>query len=94
MNEAQEYLQEIISKRGSKTMVEPQLTNIDEYIHLVEKADKIMEIINKYGFYIDLGKEEEFVNDKFNKSDEFTRKRLIKALQEANPIIHHEFGLI
>ena len=94
MNEAQKYLQEIISKRGSKTMVEPQLTNIDEYIHLAEKADKIIAIINKYGFYIKLGSEEEFINNKFNKVDEFTRKRLIKAMKEANPIIHHEFGLI
>ena len=67
---------------------------IDEYIDLVEKSDKILAIINKYGFYIKLGCEEEFINNRFNKVDEVTRKRLIKAMKDANPIIHHEFGLL
>lgn len=68
--------------------------DVTEMIDLAEESDKIVEIIEKYGFYIILGREEEFINNRFKKSDEFTRKRLIKAITEVNPIIHHEFGLI
>ena len=59
--------------------------DITGMINLAENTDKIAEIIEEYGFYIMLGREEEFINSRFKKVDEFTRKRLIKAIKEANP---------
>lgn len=63
-------------------------------IDLAEDSEKIAAMINKYGFYIMLGREEECINERFVRMNEFDRKRLLKAIKEANPIIHHEFGLI
>lgn len=68
--------------------------DITGMIDLAENPEKITAMINKYGFYIMLGREEECINERFAKINEFDRKRLIKAIKEANPIIHHEFGLI
>ncbi|MDC4241291.1 hypothetical protein NE398_14125 [Clostridium tertium] len=68
--------------------------DITGMIDLAGNADKIAEIIEEYGFYIMLGREEEFINSRFKKVDEFTRRRLIKAIKEANPLIHHKHGLI
>ncbi|MGY5237627.1 hypothetical protein [Clostridium tertium] len=68
--------------------------DITGMIDLAENADKIAEIIEEYGFYIMLGREEEFINSRFKKVDEFTRRRLIKVIKEANPLIHHKYGLI
>lgn len=68
--------------------------DITGMIDLAENAGKISSIIEEYWFYIMLGREEEFINSRFNKVDEFTRKRLIKVIKEANPLIHHKHGLI
>lgn len=72
------------------------MSSIDIYqmIHLGENADKIAAMIDKYGFYIMLGREEEFINNKFSNLNELDKRRLVKTIKEINPIIHHEFGLI
>ena len=63
-------------------------------VNLAENSEKIAAMINKYGFYVMLGREEEFINSRFMNANELDKKRLIKAIKRANPTMHNEFGLI
>jgi len=69
-------------------------SDVQHMFYLGENADKIIKIVEKHGFYCELGREEEFVNNYFNSiKDEVTKKRLLKNLKEANPIIHGKYGM-
>lgn len=68
--------------------------DITGMVDLAENSDKIAAMIDEYGFYIMLGREEECINERFANMNELDRKRLIKAIKEANPIMHHKFRLI
>lgn len=54
---------------------------------------KIAKVLFKYGVYIQLGREEEFINNIYKKSDEDARKEAIREWQEVNLIIHKEFDI-
>lgn len=63
-------------------------------VYLGENADKITKIIEEYGFYCEIGREEEFISNYFSTiKDEVTKTRLLKTLKEANPIIHGKYGM-
>lgn len=69
-------------------------TDITEIIDLTNKTDIIVKMIDECGFYIELGREEEFVNNTFQNKDELLNKRITKELKKINPILHHKYGLI
>lgn len=69
-------------------------TDITEIIDLANKTDIIVKMLDECGFYIELGKEEEFVNNTFQNRDELLKKRITKELKKINPILHHKYGLI
>lgn len=69
-------------------------TDITEIIDLVNKTDIIVKMLDECGFYIELGREEEFVNNTFQNRDELLKKRITKELKKINPILHHKYGLI
>lgn len=71
-----------------------KVVDITEIIDLVNKADIIVKMLDECGFYIELGREEEFVNNIFQNRDELLRKRITKELKKINLILHHKYGLI
>ena len=69
-------------------------SDIEHMTYLGRNADKITKIIEEYGFYCEIGREDEFVNSYFSTiKDEVTKKRLLKNLKEVNPIIHGKYGM-
>lgn len=68
--------------------------DITEFTELANKADIILEILNEYGAYIELGREKEFINNTFKNIDELLKRRMIKELKKNNLIVHHKYGLI
>ena len=69
-------------------------TDITEIIDVANKTDIIVKMLDECGFYIELGREEEFVNNTFQNRDELLKKRITKELKKINPILHHKYGLI
>ena len=69
-------------------------TDITQIIDLANKTDIIVKMLDECGFYIELGREEEFVNNTFQNRDELLKKRITKELKKINPILHHKYGLI
>ena len=68
-------------------------TDISNMLFLGFNGLKIAKVLIKYGVYIQLGREEEFINNIYKKSDEEARKELIKEWQEVNLFVHKEFDI-
>ena len=69
------------------------ITDISNMLFLGFNGLKIAKVLFKYGVYIQLGREEKFINNIYKKSDEEARQEAIKAWQEINLIIHKKFDI-
>ena len=76
-----------------RTSASTGVTDINNMLFLGFNGLKIAKVLFKYGVYIQLGREEEFINNIYKKSDEEARKEAIKAWQEVNLIIHKKFDI-